>query len=247
MSGGCRPTARGGGSARRSAGTAAGAAVDPGRASLEAVARGLLHPRAPARTIASTSASETSPAGRHGSSSASKQPRTSTGCRCPRSCVVSRASPIGRVGSSARRRAQEARARRARRRGCRGPAPASRWSKRARDAVTARAPGRRTGRPRGWRRSPRARRARRAARALAVRVRAPRRYVAHAPVIRRCEWMTRSPSKRRNRCLPCASIRLDRALPPRRCGQRSGPQVLCGVSSSSGTRPARTGRMRFAA
>ena len=40
---------------------------------------------------------------------------------------------------------------------------------------------------------------------------------------------------------------LDRAARPRRSGQRSAPKRGCGVAISSGTWPARTGRMRLAA
>ena len=50
----------------------------------------------------------------------------------------------------------------------------------------------------------------------------------HFPVIRRCEWITSSSSKRRNRCLPWASTLGDRP-PCSRSGQRSRPKRGCGV------------------
>ena len=48
--------------------------------------------------------------------------------------------------------------------------------------------------------------------------------------------MTRSPSKRRNRCLPWAST-ASTTRPPRRSGQRSLPKRGCGVAISSGHAP----------
>src|SRR5687767_3382651 len=65
------------------------------------------------------------------------------------------------------------------------------------------------------------------------------------PLMRRCEWIVRPPSKRRNRCLPRASTERT-ARPASRSGQRSRPKRGCGVSSASGTCPSSTGRMRFA-
>ena len=55
--------------------------------------------------------------------------------------------------------------------------------------------------------------------------------------MRRCECMVRSPSKRRNRCLPWASTAVDRAA-----GEALGPAVAArsagaGCAISSGTRP----------
>ena len=64
--------------------------------------------------------------------------------------------------------------------------------------------------------------------------------------MRRCEWIVSSPSKRRNRCLPCAST-ASTARPASRSSQRARPKRGCGVRSSSGTWPASTGRIRFAA
>src|SRR3954468_20292155 len=58
--------------------------------------------------------------------------------------------------------------------------------------------------------------------------------------------MTRSPSKRMKRFLPCASTASTRR-PPSRSAQPSRPKRGGGVAISSGTRPASTGRMRLAA
>src|SRR3954469_15876000 len=58
--------------------------------------------------------------------------------------------------------------------------------------------------------------------------------------------MTRSPSKRMKRFLPCAST-ASTGRPPSRSAQPSRPKRGCGVAISSGTRPASTGRMRLAA
>ena len=58
----------------------------------------------------------------------------------------------------------------------------------------------------------------------------------HLPVIRRCEWISRPPSKRRNRCLPCASTPVT-AWPFSRSGQRSRPKRGCGVWIASGILP----------
>ena len=87
-----------------------GLAVDHLAAVLDAVGGGLLHPRARLGTIASASSSVTSPAGRHGSMPAAKQP--STFHMFPIPAIVrwsSSASPIGRVGSSSRSRRRNAR------------------------------------------------------------------------------------------------------------------------------------------
>ena len=63
------------------------------------------------------------------------------------------------------------------------------------------------------------------------------RTMPHEPVIRRCECSVRSPSKRRNRCLPCASTDVDRAarepLGPAVAARSAG--AACAISS--GTRP----------
>ena len=66
------------------------------------------------------------------------------------------------------------------------------------------------------------------------------------PVMRRCEWSTRSPSHLQEQVL---AMRVDAAhLPPgSRSGQRSSACRGCGVRTSSGIRPTSTGRIRFAA
>ena len=106
MSGGCRPTARAGGSARRSAGTAgrrgrrSRGSASGCRPCADCCIRGRVH-----STMRSASSSLTRPAGRQGSTPAAKQP--STFHRLPMPATVrwsSSASPIGRVGSSSRRR-----------------------------------------------------------------------------------------------------------------------------------------------
>ena len=58
----------------------------------------------------------------------------------------------------------------------------------------------------------------------------------HLPLMRRCEWIVRPLSKRRNRCLPCASTEVT-AWPASFSGQRSRPKRGCGVSIASGTCP----------
>src|SRR5215218_695193 len=64
--------------------------------------------------------------------------------------------------------------------------------------------------------------------------------------MRRCEWITSPPSKRRKRCLPWAST-ASIACPASFSGQRCSPKRGWGVASSSGTRPSSTGRIRWAA
>ena len=120
--------------ASRSAGRAARAAVDPPVAGLVAVARGLLHARpARRRTIASASASETAPVGRHGS-----MPGLEAALDLPQVADArDRALVEQRVADRPRRvvlaQAAQERARgRTRGRGCRARAPAMRWSKRTR-------------------------------------------------------------------------------------------------------------------
>ena len=64
------------------------------------------------------------------------------------------------------------------------------------------------------------------------------------PPMRRCEWSVRSPSKRRNRCLPWASTERT-PRPCRRSGQRSS---MCGAAASRSSRSAsRRERRRRAA
>ena len=243
-SGGCRRPGRGCGSARRSAGTGRPALrVDDAVQILHPVQRGLLHPRARGahdrqRLVVADVARRPPRVDRRRRSS----PRTSTGCRCP--AIVrwsSSASPIERVGSSARRRAQELGARRARARGCRGRASPGGGRSACATRSAARAPARRTGRPRRRRCAGPARRG-----DAARRQRWPSRYVPQDPVIRRCEWIARSPSKRTKRCLPCASTLRDGAA-----GELLGPalaaQARVGVRDLRDRGPSTSGRIRRAA
>ena len=165
-------------------------------------------------------------------------PRPSRCCRSRRrSAGRAAASPIGRVGSS-RAAAPGSGRSRTRAPSTSGPSAARRRSKRERASVISSSSGPSnctTSRPpRGAPATPGAASAASARR----RVDTPQ-----APVIRRCECSTRSPSKRRNRCLPCVSIRS--TARPRAAGA-SGPAraARCGVAISSGTRPSSTGRIR---
>ena len=140
-----------------------------------------------------------------------------------------RASGRPRAGGagSARRRTRAAR--------MSGPSAASRWSKRVRDSVISSSTG-----PSNWTTSRSPRRSTSQARARRARQRR-RRRTRHEPVIRRCEWIVRSPSKRRNRCLPWASTARHRAA-----GQALGPAVAArsagaACAISSGTWPSSTG------
>ena len=147
---------------------------------------------------------------------ARSSPRPSTGCRCRRACAGRAARR--RSGASGRPRAGGAgtAARRTRARGCPGPRPAIRWSKRVRESVisSSTGPSNCTTSP-----SPRAQdEPRPAAASGASAARACR--CPTTPVMRRCEWIVRPPSKRRNRCLPCASTART-ARPASRSGQRS--------------------------
>ena len=88
-----------------------------------------------ASTIASASSSETSPVGRQGSMRAAKQP--STFHMLPIPAIVrwsSRASPIGRVGSSSRSRRRK-RSVSSSGASTSGPSRLRRWSKRVRESV----------------------------------------------------------------------------------------------------------------
>ena len=132
--------------------------------------------------------------------------------------------------------AQEGAARRTRRRRC--PARARPAAGRSGCATrsSAPAPARRTARPScsAVRITSQARRGER-------RQRSPRRYTPHFPPIRRCEWSVRSPSKRRNRCLPWASTDAT-ARSASRSGQRSRRGAGAGSRSTrSLARPARRG------
>ena len=164
-------------------------------------------------------------------------PRSSTGSRCRRSSAGraarrrSRASgPRGAAGAGTPASSSS---------GARmsGPSAASRWSKRVRDSVISSSTG-----PRSWITS---------CPPLRITSQAedgagPSGRTRQEPVMRRCEWITRSPSKRRKRCLPWTSTeRTER--PPSRSAQRSRPKRGCGVAISSGTRPSSTGRIRLAA
>ena len=62
-------------------------------------------------------------------------------------------------------------------------------------------------------------------------------YTPQMPVIPRCEWITRSPSKRRNRCLPWVST-LRTARPSRRAASGRARAA----DAASGSRPARDPR-----
>jgi hypothetical protein len=148
----------------------------------------------------------------------------------------SSASPIGRVGSSSRSRRRK---RPASNSGARmsGPRPASRWSSRMRDSVISSSTG-----PRSWTTSWSPRRSA----SQASRGRGRRSSTRQEPVMRRCEWIVRPPSKRSSRCLPSASTPVT-ARPASRSGQPARARRGCGVAISSGTWPARTGRIRLAA
>ena len=191
-------------------------------------------------TIASASSSRTAPVGRQGSMRASKQP--STFHRLPIPAIVrwsSSASPIGRVGSSSRSRRRK---RAASNSGARmsGPSWASCWSMRVRElghqlqhrALELRPP-----------------RARRAAARARRRAPAPRAAVEHAPRARHAQVRVD-----RELALEAQeqvlAVRVDRSSRRGRPGARASrarPKRGCGVAISSGTWPARTGRMRFAA
>ncbi len=100
---------------------------------------------------------------------------------------------------------------------------------RARSALNSSSTG-----PSNWTTSCSAARSTSQARRGARRQRSPRGLTPQAPVIRRWEWTTRPPSKRRNRCLPWASTD-STARPARRSGQRSERWRGCGVRISCGT------------
>ena len=240
-SAGCRRPGRGCGSARRSAGTAGRPCRRRRGGVLHAVPRGLLHPRAGGAHDRERLVVADPPVGRHGST-------------CAREAALAlpevadagdRALVEQRVADRARRvvRAQARAgtpARRARARGCPGRASPGGGRSACATRSAARAPARRTGRPRP---RPCAGRARRGA--CARRQRWPSRYVPHEPVMRRCEWIARSPSKRRKRCLPCASTRVT-ARPASFSGQRSPRRRGLGCAIS-GIGPSTSGRMRRAA
>ena len=206
----------------------AGGAVDDLEAVLHAVAR-----RTPASAggsrgrSRSASSSETSPVRRQGSIAASKQP--STFHRLPIPAMIRwsiSASPIGRVGSSSRSRRRNACSSSS---GARmsGPRPAMplveagalvghQLEHRAVDLGDERSPRRIISHVLRGRAASRASRTR------------------HLPVMRRCEWIASPFSKRRNRCLPCASTLVHGlALPGARA---SGRGRSAGAASRS--RPA---------
>ena len=198
---------------------------------LHPVQRGLLHPRARRaddrqRLVVADRARRPPRVDRAPRSS----PRTSTGCRSPRSCAGRAARRRSRASGRRRAGARGTPARRARARGC--PARASPGAGRSACATrsAARAPARRTGRPR-----PSCVRSTSQARRCARRQRWPSRYVPQEPVMRRCEWIARSPSKCTKRCLPCASTRVT-ARPASFSGQRSPRRRGLGCAIS-GTRP----------
>ena len=226
-------------SAPRSADTAARSGDRPARDRARALARRALHPRPERlddrRELGVRDAARAAATGR---------PRPPSSLR-PSRCCRSRRRCAGRA---ARRRAVGSGRRRARARGIAptsnsaasrsGPSAASRWSNRVRPSVmssssgpsnstTSVAPARSTSHARDDERPQRR----------------PPAYTPHTPLIPRCEWITRSPSNRRNRCLPCVSM-LVTVRPASRCGQRSSPWRGCGVRISSGTRRSRIGRIR---
>ena len=170
-------------------------------------------------------------------------PRPSRGCRCPPTVVLVEE----RIADRPRRVVlaqppQEAPLVEARARGCRGRARRGAGRSGCVPSVISSSTGP-SNCTTSWRRragyEPRA--PRRAAPAAPLLVRSPQ-----APVIRRWLWSVRSPSKRMNRCLPWVSTART-SRPASRSGQRSAAWRRCGVTISSGTRPTRTGRMRFAA
>ena len=245
-SGGCRPTGRARWIERRPAARARppGAAVDRPEAVLQPVERGLLHPRAAlARRSPAPRRRDTSPAGRHGSIRAAKQP--STFHRFPIPAIVrwsSSASPIGRVGSSSR----------------------SRRRKRASSSSGARMSGPEAGDPLveararlghqlehrpvelhdlARRRAQDRSQARRGERGQ----RAPASSTRQDPVMRRCEWIVEAALEAQEQVL---AVGVDARAP--RARQALGPAVArrsagAACASSSGTWPASTGRMRLAA
>ena len=101
-----------------------------------------------------------------------------------------------------------------------GPSPARRWSKRVRDSVISSSTG-----PSNWTTS-RAAAAQhepgaRGGRAASA---ARRSSTRHEPVMRRCEWIVRPPSKRRKRCLPWASTAVT-ARPAETLGPAVAPEA----------------------
>ena len=193
------------------------------------------------RTAASTTSSPVRETAFHGSAPAAKQ--DSDFQMLPIPAIVrwsSSASPKARVGSSSRiRRITSASSR------CSpitsGPRAASCGSIRLRDSVSSSSSG-----PSNCTTSCPPARITSHARRGARRQRSPAACTAQAPLIRRCECSTRSPSKCSSRCLPRASTRRS-ARPARRSGQRSASWRRWGVRISSGTRPSSTARMRLAA
>ncbi len=216
---------------RRSAGTAGPRArtraprSPAGRSTAERCIRGRT-----ASMIATASSSATAEPAATGRSPASQHPSAFQMLPMPATLRwSSSASPIGRVWSSARSRAQEPLGRSNSRRQHVGPERGQplveprpplghQLEQRAVEldhlVVAARGTRSRPAAPSGPSRSP-----------------GP--YTPHTPTIPRCECSTRSPSKRRNRCLPCVST-LRTARPVSRSGQRSSACRGCGVQDLVG-------------
>ena len=135
----------------------------------------------------------------------------------------SSASPIGRVGSSSRRRRRKRVLVELRARGCPGPRPAIRWSKRVRDSVISSSTG-----PSNCTtsRSPRAQHEPRRARGRGQRGRARARATS-----RSCAGASGSSGRPRSAGTGACRARRPRvtARPASRSGQRSRPKRGCGV------------------
>ena len=170
-----------------------------------------------ASTIAIASSSLTDDTGRHGSTRGlPARPRTSRCSRSRRRCA-DRAAPR-RSRAWGRRRAGGARNRSESNSSARmsGPSAASRWSKRARLSVISSSTGPSNCDHLGGR----ARAAPARPRAASGRQRRPGGYTPQAPVMRRCEWSTRSPVEVEEQVLAVGADLGDRAA-----GQALGPAV----------------------
>ncbi len=181
-------------------------------------------------TTASASSSLTSAVRRQGSMPARQHASDFQKLPMPATTCWSRStSPSAREGSSSRNRRRNRASSNGRAATRSGPSDARRGSPRTLAAVSSSSTG-----PLNWTTSTSPRRSTSHAARVDRGQRSPRRITHHAPVMRRCEWTRRPPSKRRSRCLPTAST-ASTCRPARRCGHRSWPKRGGGVAISSGT------------
>ena len=234
---GCRRPGRGPGCRAAAAAGPAVALVHPQLARVPAALGRSQHQRPHRADAASASSSLTSPSGLP-----RVEPGEEAGLGLPdvpdpaQVALVEQGVADAARGVVLAQAAQERAARRTRRPGCPGRAARSAGRSGCATRSSARAPARRTGRPRARRCGLRARRGARAPPALTAPVDAP------PPLMRRCECSVSSPSKRMNRCLPWESTaRTARpAAAPASGPARSAPGAS--RSTRSPRRRARRGR-----